>query len=128
MREQTTDARDIRVALVEDDQQVRRSLLLLLRTRGFSVDVYRNGMELLSNRSRTNVDCLLVDYKMPQLNGLDLVRILRQNGDNTPALMITGFFSPTLRARALQVGFADVVEKSSEPQNLLDQIRAVASH
>lgn len=117
----------LRVALVEDDEQVRRSLMMLMRARGFAVDAYRSGLELLSNYDALQVDCLLIDYKMPRVNGVELLTKLRAMGDTTPALMITGYYSPTLRARAIETGYIDVVEKSSAPQVLLDHIMRTAA-
>jgi FixJ family two-component response regulator len=112
----------LRVALVEDDEQVLRSLQMLLRARGFAVDTYRSGLELLSNHASLQVDCMLIDYKMPRLDGLELIQKLRDLGNTTPALMITGYFSSTLKNRAVNAGFADVIEKTSNPQSLLEKI------
>lgn len=116
----------LRVALVEDDEQVLRSLKMLLRARGFAVDAYRSGLELLSNHASLQVDCMLIDYKMPRLDGLELLQRLRDLGNTTPALMITGYFSTTLKDRAVTAGFVDVIEKTSQPQNLLDSIHSAA--
>ena len=116
----------LRVALVEDDEQVLRSLKMLLRARGFAVDAYRSGLELLSNHASLQVDCLLIDYKMPRLDGLALLLKLRDLGISTPALMITGYFSATLKDRAVEAGFVDVIEKTSQPQKLLDSIHRAA--
>jgi FixJ family two-component response regulator len=116
-----------RVVLIEDDDEVRRSLTLLLRARGYSVDVFRNGMEILSNRSLPQSDCILIDYKMPGMNGLALLQKLRAAGLMTPALMITGFFSNTLLQRAREVGYADVVEKPGLEQGLVNKISALVA-
>ena len=99
-----------------------RSLNMLLRTRGCSVDVYSNGFELLERRKPHEADCLLIDYKMPRMDGLILLRLLRAKGDETPALMITGFFSHTLRAQALEAGYAEVLEKPTAPAILMQNI------
>lgn len=117
----------LRVALVEDDEQVLRSLKMLLRARGFAVDAYRSGLELLSNHASLQVDCMLIDYKMPRLDGLELIQKLRDLGNTTPALMITGYFSSTLKDRAITAGYVDVVEKTSQPQDLLERIHCAAS-
>lgn len=116
-----------RVVLIEDDDEVRRSLTLLLRARGFSVDVFRNGMEILSNRSLPQSDCMLIDYKMPGMNGLALLRKLREAGLQTPALMITGFFSNTLLQRAKDAGYSDVVEKPGLEKGLVNKIAALVA-
>lgn len=117
-----------RIGLVEDDEEVRYSLMMLLRSRGYAVDSYRNGMEILTNQPSLEVDFLLIDYKLPRLDGIELLEKLRAAGDETPAILITGFYSTTLRDRALKAGYLDVVEKSSNPQGILERLSEAASH
>lgn len=117
-----------RLALIEDDDQVRRSMTLLLRGRGYAVDVYEGAIELLSLRRRPRVACLLIDFKMAHMNGIELLNRLRAKGDMTPALMITGFFSPTLRKRALAAGFEDVMEKPATADRLSARIAVILGH
>lgn len=112
-----------RLILVEDDENVRRSMTMLLRTRGFRIDAYRNGTELLMMNGQHGGDCLLIDYKMPRIDGLELMRRTREIDDQTPAIMITGFYSDSLQQRALQVGYSSVVEKPSTPAILERTIR-----
>ena len=114
-----------RIVLVEDDEDVRRSLTLLLRARGFTVEVYRSGVELLSNRVMPQADCFLIDYKMPKIDGLELLSRLRESGVLAPALMITGFFSNTLKARAEAAGYSDVIEKPPAGNVVLERMNAV---
>jgi FixJ family two-component response regulator len=116
----------LRVALVEDDEEVRNSLMMLLRSRGFAVDSYRNGMEILMNQASLQVDCLLIDYKLPRFDGIDLLEKMKMAGETPPAILITGFYSSTLRERAIKAGYRDVVEKSSDPQDMLDRLSDAA--
>jgi FixJ family two-component response regulator len=111
-----------RVVVIEDDENVRRSLTMVLRARGFAVEVYRSGIELLSNRTPIDAHCMIIDYKMPRIDGLTLLERLREAGNATPALMMTGFFSSTLRERALSVGYDDVLEKPMQGPTLLSWI------
>lgn len=71
--------------------------------------------------------CLLIDYKMPRIDGLELMRRTREINDQTPAIMITGFYSDSLQERALQVGYSSVVEKPSTPAVLEQTIRQMLS-
>ena len=107
-----------RLVLVEDDENVRRSMTMLLRARGFHIDAYRNGTEFLLMNGQHGGDCLLIDYKMPRIDGLELMRRTRKLNDQTPAIMITGYYSDSLKDRALAAGFANVLEKPSSPAML----------
>ncbi len=123
---QVSSAQRAKIVLVEDDENVRRSMALLLRARGFSVQVFRTGTELLNRRTLPDADCLLIDYKMPDVDGLVLLKRLRQSGLAVPALLVTGLFSNTLRARAIEAGFSDVIEKpalgDTLPQKISDLV------
>jgi len=112
-----------RLVLVEDDENVRRSMTMLLRARGFQIDAYRNGTEFLMMQGQHGGDCLLIDYKMPRIDGLEVMRRLRQLDDRTPGIMVTGFYSETLRNRALTAGYTDILEKPSTPGSLIEMIR-----
>ena len=118
-----TTLRQSKIIFVEDDTDVRRSITLMLRSRGFSIEAYRSGFELLSNRIVPNADCLLIDYIMPSIDGLDLLRQLRTKGLLAPALLITGFVSTTLNKRAQAAGFADVIEKPPPERLLVEKIQ-----
>ena len=67
-------------------------------------------------------DCLLIDYKMPRLDGLEVMRRLRARKDTTPGIMITGYYSDSLHTRARSAGFASVLEKPARPEMLLQMI------
>lgn len=110
------------VVVIEDDEDVSRSLALLLRARGSSVCIYREGNAFLANYRTHSGHCILSDYKMPHIDGLEIIRQLRSYGDLTPAIMITGFYSTTLEERALAAGYAYVLEKPTPPYELIARI------
>ncbi len=125
MPDQKTPLRTGRIVLVEDDDDVRRSLTLLLRAHGFSVDVYQSGMELFSNRTLPEPDCFLIDYKLPKMDGVQLLQKIRAQGVDIPALLITGYFSNTLEDRARDAGFHSVIEKPPTSTVILTKISAI---
>ncbi|MEM1146871.1 MAG: response regulator [Pseudomonadota bacterium] len=108
-----------RLILVEDDENVRRSTTMMLRARGYKIDAYRDGTEFLLTHEFHDGDCLLIDYKMPRIDGLEVMRRLRAKQDKTPAIMITGFYSSTLRQKALDAGYSEILEKPATPAALL---------
>ncbi|WP_425997973.1 response regulator [Caulobacter sp. DWR1-3-2b1] len=109
--------------LVEDDHGVRRSLQLLFRGRGLDVRAYASGAALLADPRALSASCLVADYKMPELSGFDVLRGLRDLGWRGQALLITGFHSAELVARAHEAGFSHVVEKPLVDSVLLEAVK-----
>jgi FixJ family two-component response regulator len=112
----------LQVLLVEDEHGVRRSLQLLLRGRGLDVRAYASGAALLADPLALSAACLVADYKMPELSGFDVLRGLRDLGWMGQALLITGFYSAELVARARQVGFSGVFEKPLVDSGLVEAV------
>jgi two-component system, LuxR family, response regulator FixJ len=82
---------------------------------------YLSGGDFLSDDP--DVACLIVDYQMPQLNGLELVSELRRRGSNVPTIMITANSDPTVEGRAAKLGINRVLQKPLSNRALLDAIR-----
>ncbi|MEM7768361.1 MAG: response regulator, partial [Pseudomonadota bacterium] len=110
------------VIVVEDHDAVRRSLTLMLRTRGARVDAYRSGTELLASGQLPQDGCFLIDYRMPGVNGLDLLARLREKGCRQPAFLLTGDPDPCLKARARVEGFTALIEKPAEAEELIELV------
>jgi FixJ family two-component response regulator len=116
-----------RLLLVEDDPGVRRSLQLLLRGRGFDVRAYASGLALLADPTTLGAVCLVADYRMPEIDGLLILRRLRDLGWRGQAVLITAFPSAHLIDQALAAGYSRVVEKPMVEAALVDAVeRAVA--
>ncbi len=111
-----------RLILIEDDENVRRSMTMMMRARGYQIDSYRSGTEFLMMRGQHGGDCLLIDYKMPRVDGLEVMRRMREQNDDTPAIMITGYYSATLRDKAISAGYADILEKPANPNAVIDAV------
>ena len=116
------------ILLVDNDEGVRNSLRNMMEGEGFVVHAYSNGHDLLNDASLPATGCLIVDYHMPSMNGLDLVSALRSRGVSIPAIFNTGNPTKYVRDRAAAAAVL-VVEKSSLGSYLLDCVReAVANH
>jgi len=116
-----------RLLLVEDDPGVRRSLQLLLRGRGFEVRAYASGLALLADPTALGAVCLVADYRMPEIDGLLILRRLRELGWQGQALLITAFPSARLVDQAVAAGYSRVIEKPLVEAALVDAVqRAVA--
>ena len=79
------------VYVVDDDTDVLGSLQFLLETDGFDVRTFRSGAALLNATATDEVDCLVIDYKMPAMSGIELASRLRNRDTDTPIILITGY-------------------------------------
>lgn len=104
-------SRDITVHVVDDDGDVLSSLRFLLETEGFRVLTFRSGAELLNSTAAAQADCFVIDYKMSQMNGIDLARHLRDRSSDTPIILITGDPDKSITARAADAGIRHVLLK-----------------
>jgi two-component system, LuxR family, response regulator FixJ len=112
-----------RVAIVDDDDLVRAALGNLLAVAGLDVEAFASGPEFLAS-DRQPPGCLIVDYQMPAMNGLDLVSALRRRGVAVPAILVTGRPDEELRGRAAQLGIAAVLQKPVSGDRLLKFVAA----
>ena len=112
------------IYVVDDDQGVLGSLRFLLETDGFTVRTFRSGPALLDSVDEHPADCIVIDYKMPGMNGIDLSRQLRERGVKTPIVIITGYPDETISGRAAAVGVSHVVLKPHLEDSLICQIRS----
>ncbi|WP_456685421.1 response regulator, partial [Bradyrhizobium sp. P5_C11_2] len=82
----------------------------------------------LNASSAPGADCYVIDYKMPDINGIELVGRLRQSGADTPVILITGYPDGNISARATAAGIKDVILKPLLDENLVKRIRHAIQH
>jgi len=111
------------IYVVDDDYDVRTSLRFLLETEGFEVRTYRNGSALLGSATRNHADCLVIDYKMVELDGLELATRLRRLQVSTPIILITGYPDENISAKATSAGVRQVLLKPNLEDSLIDCVR-----
>jgi two-component system response regulator FixJ len=109
------------IYIVDDDFDVLKSLRFLFETEGFEVRTFRSGSALLGSPTRHKADCLVVDYKMPEIDGLELLQRLRILGIHTPIVLITGHADDDFSAKARRAGASQVLRKP----HLADSLPAV---
>lgn len=107
------------VAIVDDDGDVREVLEALLESVGHSVRTYAEGQQLLDDPELSDVACLIVDQKMPEMTGLSLLRELNSTGRGIATLLITGLPDARVAAEARQLGALDVFTKPIDWEKLL---------
>jgi two-component system, LuxR family, response regulator FixJ len=111
------------ILVIDDDTAVRNSLKFALEIEGFSVRVYPTGAELLDEKDMPESGCLVADYHLPGMNGLDLLVRLRERDIRWPAILITTHPSAAVRDRAELEGVR-VIEKPLLNDTLFQGIRA----
>jgi two-component system, LuxR family, response regulator FixJ len=107
------------IYLVDDDAAVRDSLRLLLETHDRPVRDFAMPGSLLEEANAMPAGCLLLDYQLPGMNGLELLGRLRDFGVEMPAILITGRCDRQLRHRAAAAGVVGVLEKPFADECLL---------
>jgi len=106
------------VAIVDDDEAVRHSLRFLLESVGYKVQTFATAVEFLQ-AERQHIACLLLDHLMPDMTGLELAERLRTDGAAIPIMLITGSPSPSIIARAAELGVDRVLEKPPDEGDVM---------
>lgn len=114
--------RRIRVAVIEDDDSVRRALSFQLGTAGFEVAAYTSAEELLDAFDAKEFDCVVADIYLPKMNGLQLQEELNRTIPYASIVFITGRGDLSLGMHAMRKGAVDFLEKPVDDQALLSSI------
>jgi len=110
------------VHLVDDDEAIRRSVGFMLKTSGFQVRVYESGIEFLKSASSLEPGCVLLDIRMPGMDGLEVLAALRAKGVSLPVIIMTGHGDVSLAVQAMKAGALDFIEKPFEKAILVSAI------
>ena len=116
-----TDDRRL-VHLVDDDDAIRRSVGFALKTSGFQVRIYESGSELLKAAPHLEQGCILLDIRMPGMDGLETQAALSAKGVPLPVIIMTGHGDVSLAVRAMKAGAVDFIEKPFQKAVLLGAI------
>ena len=111
------------VLLVDDDAAVRAALKFALEVEGFRVQLYDSPQAVLADHNLPKRACLVVDYRMPGIDGIELVDRLRRQNVALPAILISGRVSKGLRDLAARSGLTCVLEKPLSDTALVENIR-----
>lgn len=112
------------VHLIDDDEAVRDSLSFLLTTAGMVSRTYESAVTFLDQLADAAPGCVVTDIRMPDMNGLELVRRLKERGATHPIIVITGHGDVPLAVEAMKAGVVDFLEKPFDDEALLGSIRA----
>lgn len=112
------------VHVIDDDEAMRASLAFLLDASGLTAKTYESAAQFLDQLDAGPTGVIVTDVRMPQMNGLELVRLLKARGVALPIIMITGHGDVPLAVQAMKAGVVDFLEKPFDEDSLLAAIRS----
>jgi len=115
----------LRVLVADDEEGIRESLGLILQD-DYEVSFAHDGEEALARFSQGGFDLMLLDIKMPKLDGLEIMRHLKQQRFEVPVLILTAYQSVEVAKEAVRLGAVDYIPKPFDRQQILTAIREVA--
>lgn len=118
---------DTVVHIVDDEEVVRNSLAFLLSGAGFAVRVHESATHFLAMAPQIHNGCLITDLRMPDMDGVELLRRLRSADAMLPAIVITGHGDVQMAVEAMKNGAIDFIEKPFSDDVLIDSITRAAS-
>ncbi|MDA3808328.1 MAG: response regulator [Thiomicrorhabdus sp.] len=118
---------EIFVYVVDDDQQVRESLEWLLESVNLTTQLFKDGQDFLDTFTTGLPGCVVLDVRMPGINGMDLHQLIKQIDKDFPVIIVTGHADVPMALRAMKEGAFDFIEKPYNDQHLLARIQ-VAIH
>ncbi|HTQ15508.1 MAG TPA: response regulator [Rhizomicrobium sp.] len=110
------------VCVVDDDESVRLSLRALLEASAYTVNDFDSALRFLASDALGRCDCLVVDVRMPEMNGLALQEELNRRGRVFPVIVITGHGDVPLAVRAMKAGALDFIEKPFDGEVMLASV------
>ncbi len=114
--------RQVKVAIIDDDDFVRDSLIELLDSVGYQSNVYANAAEFLSNFDPAQIGCILMDVRMPGMSGIELQHKLKDMNVSTPIIIMTGHGDITMAVQAMKDGAFEFMQKPFRDQAVLDTV------
>jgi len=113
------------VVIIDDDPEARRYLTDLLESNGFAVRTFENPFAALSFSFETRPDLIILDYRLPELDGLRLLPGLRAVTNDTPVLLLTAYGTPDLFREAQVSGVRMTMSKPVAAKDLLEAVNGV---
>lgn len=116
------------ISIVDDDESVRSSLAFRLEAAGFRVATYESAMAFLNAPPPVGGGCVITDIRMPEMDGIQLLRQIKSSDQNLQVVVITGHGDVSLAVEAMKLGALDFLEKPFDDEALLTTIRAAVNN
>jgi FixJ family two-component response regulator len=110
------------VYIVDDDELARSALAFLIESLGWQAKTFCSAQEFLDNYQPAKPECLVLDVRMPGMNGLDLQEVLPARNIRLPVIFLTAYAEVTMAVRAVKAGAFDLIEKPFNDELLLERV------
>lgn len=118
---------DKTICIVDDDDAVRESVAALLRVSNFRTHCLTSPQELLDADFKADLDCLIVDMRLPAISGIELLKRLAADGFHIPAIVISGHLDYKIDAQLARMPDVQFLAKPCDPQTLLSLVESAVS-
>jgi len=112
------------VYIIDDDRMARESLKWLIESAGLSVQMFDHGLDFLDQVNLSMSGCVLLDVRMPDINGMELYTKLKQRNITLPVIFVTGHADVAMAVRAMKAGAFDLIEKPYNDALMLERIQS----
>lgn len=112
------------IHIIDDEESVRKSASFLLRISGYKTRSYSSGVAFLREARHAPMGCILLDIRMPEMDGLEVQRELNALGVKMPVIVLTGHGDVGIAVQAMKAGAVDFLEKPFETEHLMEAIEA----
>lgn len=112
------------VHIIDDEEAIRRSASFMLKTSGFLVETWPSGVEFLKAARHAAMGCVLLDVRMPEMDGLEVQKAMLERGIAMPVIVLTGHGDVSIAVRAMKAGAIDFIEKPFSKAVLLEALAA----
>ena len=110
---------DIKISVIDDDESFRSALVELLLSLGYEARSFASAVEFIDRGGEGSCDCIVTDFSMPGMSGLDLIQLLTARGSTVPVIMVTGHSEPGLEAEAAASGAVCLLVKPFKEDALI---------
>jgi DNA-binding response OmpR family regulator len=114
----------MKILLLEDDHILCESLTEYLELEGYSVDRAHRGEEVFDLTFETKYDLYILDINVPDINGFDVLKALKESGDETPAIYVTALTDVSSISKGFSIGAEDYIKKPFDPEELIIRIKS----
>lgn len=113
-----------KILIAEDEKELAKAIKIILEYSGYEVTITNNGLEALQKTDEESFNCIILDIMMPVMNGIDSLKEMRENGVNTPIILLTAKSQIDDKVEGLDAGANDYLTKPFNKDELLARIRA----